>query len=518
MDKQVGSFVHLALYRELAKAADVADAKYIDEFAVGLPIVGKVALSGRWPPLEGALEPEMTIEEIDARAWELQDKIKRRVERHCDAEMRQTLWQNTMADTARGQCMGPFWTKAEVSQQVGTDAWIPTERFGLVQKNKTRGIDNAAKGAGLELNAATAATEKLKVTSTDANVGLIREMHARLGRKMVEAWVLDESDAYRQIPVAPEHRRYAVIALANPETGRAAYFVMVGHSFGLVAAVYDYNRRSAIITDILKKAFGILARNYYDDKFGFTRKGLAAQECRLVADLHWWLGADYARKKLQTGQDVTILGIRYDLIEMCLEVTEQRKQELIEAIEESERKNLLTPAYAGKLKGRLEHVAAHLWGRFGRSFLRPLSERQWQKSQDHQLGRALRRCLSFWRWLLTTRGVPRSLVNKTDGSSDVVAFTDGYYPAPRETSADPLPRVGWLLIDKRSGQALTGMWSVPCELIAKWLPRKTQICMVEAFAAVLLVDQYRHLLRNRKLILFVDADAVLAALVKGYSA
>ena len=41
--------------------------------------------------------------------------------------------------------------------------------------------------------------------------------------------------------------------------------------------------------------------------------------------------------------------------------------------------------------------------------------------------------------------------------------------------------------------------------------------MVEAFAAVLLVDQYREMLRKRKLTLYVDADAVLAALVKGYS-
>ena len=43
------------------------------------------------------------------------------------------------------------------------------------------------------------------------------------------------------------------------------------------------------------------------------------------------------------------------------------------------------------------------------------------------------------------------------------------------------------------------------------------IVMVEAFAAVLLIDQYREMLAGRKLTLYIDADAVLAALVKGYS-
>ena len=89
----------------------------------------------------------------------MQVKIQKRVERHKAPEVRQALWNGTLEDRARGQCVGPLWSKTEVSKLVGTNAWIPTERFGLVQKDKTRGIDNAASGAGSELNTATAATE-----------------------------------------------------------------------------------------------------------------------------------------------------------------------------------------------------------------------------------------------------------------------------------------------------------------------------------------------------------------------
>ena len=42
-------------------------------------------------------------------------------------------------------------------------------------------------------------------------------------------------------------------------TGKVAFFVMVGHSFGLVSAVYNYSRCSAAIADILRRVFTVVA-------------------------------------------------------------------------------------------------------------------------------------------------------------------------------------------------------------------------------------------------------------------
>ena len=44
---------------------------------------------------------------------------------------------------------------------------------------------------------------------------------------------------------------------------------MIGHSFGVVSAVYSYNRRSALLIEILNKIFRVPAHHFYDDKFGF---------------------------------------------------------------------------------------------------------------------------------------------------------------------------------------------------------------------------------------------------------
>ena len=62
------------------------------------------------------------------------------------------------------------------------------------------------------------------------------------------------------------------------------------------------------------------------------------------------------------------MGIGYDLIGFELKITEERNCDLLEPIEDMLHRGTLTPAYAGKLKGRLEHIATHFWWRFGRTF------------------------------------------------------------------------------------------------------------------------------------------------------
>ena len=81
---------------------------------------------------------------------------------------------------------------------------------------------------------------------------------------------------------------------------------MVGHSFGLVSAVYNYNRRSAAINEILVKEFGLAAFSFYDDKYGFEPKRTVQSAHRVAQAVHWWLGALYDQKKLQLSTAPTI--------------------------------------------------------------------------------------------------------------------------------------------------------------------------------------------------------------------
>ena len=133
------------------------------------------------------------------------------------------------------------------------------------QANKVRGCDSATVNF---VNVATVIQEKLQLPSTDQNVAVIMRLWSEAKGCPIEGWVLDEKKAYRQIPIKPDQRRFSVICFKNPKNHALNFFVMIGHSFGLVAAVYNYNRRSALIDEILRRLFGLVSFCYYDDKYG----------------------------------------------------------------------------------------------------------------------------------------------------------------------------------------------------------------------------------------------------------
>ena len=61
----------------------------------------------------------------------------------------------------------PIFSKDKVDKFLGTDKWIPTQRFQVVQKNTVRGVDSATING---INMASRIQEKIQLPSTDANV------------------------------------------------------------------------------------------------------------------------------------------------------------------------------------------------------------------------------------------------------------------------------------------------------------------------------------------------------------
>ena len=223
--------------------------------------------------------------------------------------------------------------------------------------------------------------------------------------------MLDEKKAYRQVPIKPDHRKYSVITMKDPESGMPTFFVMVGHSFGLVSAVYNYNRRSAAINEILVKLFRLVAFSFYDDKYGFEPLDTVRSAHVVAQSVHWWLGARFDAKKLQLSRDPTILGVTYNLELMVLEIKESRREDLLEEIDGFLNSGLLDPGSAGKLKGKLMFGASQLWGKGGRAFLRPISERQYARfpaREGFKLDAALALSLQHWRKLIES-GPPRPI-------------------------------------------------------------------------------------------------------------
>ena len=450
-----------------------------------------------------------------ARAWELRKKIINRVQSVPVTDNLRKIWESTLEDVDEKSCLGPFYDHDQISHITGSEFWIPTQRFEVVQKNKVRGCDSATTNL---VNQATVITEKLQLPSTDSNVAALRELRSACAGRELGGWVLDERKAYRQVPIKPEHRMFSVIALKDPCSKKTAFFVMVGHSFGLVSAVYNYNRRSAAINEILVSLFGLVAFSFYDDKYGFEPLDTIESAHLVAQQVHWWLGAQFEAKKLQIGRQPVILGVTYNLEEFVLEIKSSRRTDLVEEIEAILTSGLLDPGSAGKLKGKLMFGASQLWGKVGRAFLRPISERQYARSplaEGFTLDDALRRSLERWLFLIR-EGPPRPIEAKRVKLADVVIFTDGFTPDPR--SHDVLPdRVGAVLFDRRLRHPLQFSEVIPKSRQRRWIARKTQIVPVEMIAPILALETFRDRLYGTDLILLIDSEAVESALIKGYS-
>eukprot|EP00435_Cladocopium_sp_Y103_P009415 s1300_g2.t1 len=427
---QLGSCTHIMLWKELLAEAQCVDLALVSDLLHGFDIVGPIQRSKRWSQLPDC-EVLLTEDDLRSRAWEFSQKVVNNVMRCEVTENTAKIWDATMEDVEEGVTFGPFFSRQDVSQFLGSDVWIPTQRFEVVQKNKVRGVDSATVNG---VNVATTITEKLELPSTDVNVAALRWLRSHVPeRAPLQGWVLDERKAYRQIAVKPDQRRWSVIAMREPKEGKLAFFVMLGHSFGLVSAVYNYNRRSAAITDILRRVFYVAAFNFYDDKYGFEPATTCSSAFQVAQKVHWWLGAQFDQKKLQLCSDPTILGVTYDLLTMELKIKPARKVELLDEISAILGSQVLPPGQAGKLRGKLMFGSSQLWGKIGRAFLRALSERQYTKSNHSHLSRAIVLALEQWKRLIED-GPPRPISESRPRWSDYVIFTDGSYPDGKEGS------------------------------------------------------------------------------------
>ena len=512
----LGQVCHVALYEAMLQAVGSCDISLVEELLNGFAIVGTIGRSCRWPPYD---KPQKVppVEHALARAWAIRKKIITRVAAVPVSENLVKIWEATLEDCREGSCRGPWMSEHEISVFLGCQDWIPTQRFEVVQKNKVRGCDSATTNL---INQVTEISEKLQLPSTDSNVAALRKLRSEFPSKKLGGWVLDERKAYRQVAIRPDQRKFSVICLKNPETDQPAFFVMVGHSFGLVSAVYNYNRRSAAINEILVKLFNLIAFSFYDDKYGFEPVD-SVESARLAAECaHTWLGARYDQKKLQLSTTPTVLGVTYNLDEMQLEIKPDRRLDLLSEIQAILDADLLDPGTAGKLKGKLMFGASQLCAKIGRAFLRVISERQYMRiplKSSFGLDSALKEALVQWKDLVDA-GPPRTIDQQVSKKADVIIFTDGFTPDPRDKSQSRLPdRVGAVMFDRRLLRPKQFSEVIPKSVSEKWLQRTTQIIPIEMMAPVLALSSFADRLVNSDVILLIDSEAVEAALIKGYS-
>ena len=163
-----------------------------------------------------------------------------------DKSADEELWTQTLGEVEQGWIDGPYWDEHAVSDRLGTDDWMCTRRFPIVQGPKVRIIDDCLQSG---LNSAYATYNKLRLMDADAFISLVllivKCSHQTGSRIMLDSgeeltvkrhpgWgggldllgkTLDLSSAYKQLGCRPETKFNRVLVAWCPERRVPAYFV-----------------------------------------------------------------------------------------------------------------------------------------------------------------------------------------------------------------------------------------------------------------------------------------------------
>ncbi|CAE7215607.1 unnamed protein product, partial [Symbiodinium sp. CCMP2456] len=183
----------------------------------------------------------------------------------------------------------------------------------------------------------------------------------------------------RQIDEATRHHQFALSTRAGAEA--------LAHSPQLETdtdpsctvlsvdgiGAFDFASRQGLLSDLQHTPEASAMVPFAPLFYGTPSAKIAAET------VHFLLGALFDEKKLQLPVAPVILGVTFNLEQLVLEIKEQRKQELLDTIDAILESGSLDPGLAGKLKGKLMFGASQLWGKVGRAFFRPLSQRQYMK-------------------------------------------------------------------------------------------------------------------------------------------
>ena len=183
-------------------------------------------------------------------------------------------------------------------------------RPDIEQGTKFRPTDN-----GLEAQPKGAFSSTICLDLQDADY--VVAISLLLGASPQMQWMgktLDLSKAYKQLPIEPGHRDWAV-AFFRDRRGNPKYYIPNAWMFGSIAAVYAFNRVSRSLWFFLSRDLLVLCAVYFDDYPMFSPK-IAEETDQLLADfldLLGWRHDQTGPKGRPFDCNFDVLGVTLDL-------------------------------------------------------------------------------------------------------------------------------------------------------------------------------------------------------------
>ncbi|CAE7892922.1 unnamed protein product [Symbiodinium necroappetens] len=324
------------LWEQLLREYDFPDPGLVEEVRQGFELVGPANCSGVFP--KSYKPPQQSAGKLMQQSlWRRKNTVSKcRPTGDSDADAE--LWSQTLQEVEQGWIDGPFWEEDEVTSRLGSNEWMCTRRFPIVQGPKVRIIDDCLQSG---LNSAYAAYNKLRLMDADAFISLVlliikcsRQPGSKLvldsgevlGVRRHPGWgegldllgkTLDLASAYKQLGCRPETTFNRVLVAWCPDKQRPAFFVSTALMFGATSAVFSFNRCSASLWHLAVSMGSVCCTVYFDD-FPCVEPSASSGSAQdflvgLLSTCLGWQVALQPKKNLPFAKTFTLLGVELSL-------------------------------------------------------------------------------------------------------------------------------------------------------------------------------------------------------------
>ena len=242
-------------------------------------------------------------------------------------------------------------TATDLDKVILSPRFCIAEHHG-VQEPKFRLIDDLAKS---NVNKTVQMSETYCPQGLDSFDALTRLQHVN-GATDLKQWSVDFSHAYKTIALDPSSSEAANICFLNPVDSRPFKSKILVQPFGSRRDPANWGRVVSLLQFLARRLLSLVVGAYVDDVFCsesslLVRSGFWAFK-RLCA-LLGFVTSD--RKDQRPSMKMHLLGAEVTLLEQAIRTsaTTERTQKLRNEIVAIMNTNVLTPAGASKLRGRL---------------------------------------------------------------------------------------------------------------------------------------------------------------------
>ena len=253
-------------------------------------------------------------------------------------------------------------------------------RFGAEQNEKLRARDDLRQNM---VNLRTSVYTPITLPPWDH----ISEMAKGIrGSKSERAFFkADRKDAYKQLLLDQEYANLTLVALWHPTSGQWFAFTRRVLLFGAVSAVIHYNCFAMIFSVLANKISGLPVFNYFGDFGSLVPDMIRKAGLQVFLGFTAVLGALMKGDKSQADRALAFLGFWGEfpgpdndmILRISLPGPKKTKWAII--THDFASKGAISHMDLGKLIGGLSFAQTSVFGRFGRTLLRPLHDKLKQR-------------------------------------------------------------------------------------------------------------------------------------------